>query len=147
MRHGAARCPHAQKVIFFFLKSQQESSSRPLFAHLFTQDAFGRVFSSSNKYTPAGQTSTSRCSPPPTLQNGYHKPAPSTAGGAETIEYFCNKPYILSGSRRITCSSHGSWSSRQPKCVRGSAWVGLEGWGWGWGWGVLEWTLTVMLLE
>lgn len=108
------------------LKGDFGFSSRPLFARLFTQDAFARVFSSSDKYTPAGQTSGSRCSPPPTLQNGYHKPAPATAGGAEAIEYFCNKPYILSGSRRIACSSHGSWSSRQPKCVRGSPCVGLE---------------------
>uniref|UniRef100_H3CW44 Peptidase domain containing associated with muscle regeneration 1a n=1 Tax=Tetraodon nigroviridis TaxID=99883 RepID=H3CW44_TETNG len=64
------------------------------------------------------QTSRSRCAPPPKLHNGYHKPAPATAGGAETIEFFCNKPYILSGSQRIRCSSHGSWSNRQPKCVR-----------------------------
>lgn len=33
----------------FFFKSHQEASFRPLFARLFTQDAFGRVFSSSNK--------------------------------------------------------------------------------------------------
>ncbi|XP_056874371.1 uncharacterized protein LOC130516950 isoform X2 [Takifugu flavidus] len=65
-----------------------------------------------------GQTSRSRCPPPPKLQNGYHKPSPATAGGLETIEYFCNRPYILGGSQRLTCSSHGSWSGGQPKCVR-----------------------------
>lgn len=121
-RWGAHMCKR------WFL-SQQEAS-RPPFSCLFIQDAFVRVFSSSNKYISAGQISRSRCAPPPKLQNGYHKPAPATAGGAETIEYFCNKPYILSGSQRISCSSHGSWSSRQPKCVRGSAWVASEGWGW-----------------
>lgn len=105
--------------------SQREAPRAP-FANVFIRDAFERVFSCSNKYTPAGQTSRSWCAPPPKLQNGYHKPAPATAGGAETIEYFCNKPYILSGSQRISCSSHGSWSNRQPKCVRGSAWVVLE---------------------
>lgn len=118
-RRGARMCKR------WFL-SQQEAS-RPLFCVFI--HAFVKVFSSSNNYTPSAQTSRSRCAPLPKLHNGYHKPAPATAGGAEIIEYFCNKPYILSGSPRISCSSRGSWSNRQPKCVRGSAWVVLEGWG------------------
>ncbi|XP_041792258.1 inactive serine protease PAMR1 isoform X1 [Chelmon rostratus] len=65
-----------------------------------------------------GQTSRVRCSPPPKLLNGYHRPAPGAAGGPETIEFFCKKSYILSGNHQSTCFSNGSWSSRPPKCVR-----------------------------
>lgn len=75
-------------------------------------------------HTHTGQTSRVQCSPPGKLLNGYHKPAaPDTAAGAETIEFFCNKPYILSGNHQSTCFSNGSWSSRPPKCVRGSSFV------------------------
>lgn len=70
--------------------------------------------------THTGQTSRVRCSPPPKLLNGYHRPAPGAAGGPETIEFFCKKSYILSGNHQSTCFSNGSWSSRPPKCVRGS---------------------------
>lgn len=98
-------------------------------ASLFIHGAFLSVILTLCKYNQAGQTSGSRCPPPPKLQNGYHKPSPATAGGVETIEYFCNRPYILGGSQRLTCSSHGSWSGGQPKCVRGSARVVLEGCG------------------
>ncbi|KAM9367021.1 inactive serine protease PAMR1 [Symphorus nematophorus] len=66
----------------------------------------------------AGQTSRVRCSRPPRLLNGYHKRAPDTAGGAETIEFFCKKSYILSGNYQTTCLTNGSWSSKPPKCVR-----------------------------
>uniref|UniRef100_UPI0037E967DA inactive serine protease PAMR1 n=1 Tax=Semicossyphus pulcher TaxID=241346 RepID=UPI0037E967DA len=65
-----------------------------------------------------GPTSRARCSPPPKLQNGNHRPAPDTAGGAETIEFFCKKSYMLSGNHQSFCLSNGSWSSRPPKCVR-----------------------------
>lgn len=70
-------------------------------------------------YLHTGRTGSVRCSPPPKLLQGYHKPAPASAGGAETIEFFCNKPYILSGNHHSTCLSNGSWSSSPPKCVRG----------------------------
>ncbi|XP_037645580.1 inactive serine protease PAMR1-like [Sebastes umbrosus] len=65
-----------------------------------------------------GQTSRVRCPPPPKLLNGYHRPAPDTAGAAEAVEFFCKKSYILSGNHQSTCLSNGSWSSRPPKCVR-----------------------------
>nr|XP_046250802.1 inactive serine protease PAMR1 [Scatophagus argus] len=65
-----------------------------------------------------GQTSRVRCSPPPKLINGYHRPAADTAEGAETIEFFCKNSYILSGNHQRTCFSNGSWSSRPPKCVK-----------------------------
>ncbi|KAF1392533.1 hypothetical protein PFLUV_G00029010 [Perca fluviatilis] len=65
-----------------------------------------------------GQTSRGRCSPPPKLLNGYHRPAPDTAGGANAIEFFCKNSFILSGNHQITCLSNGSWSSKPPQCVR-----------------------------
>ncbi|XP_059210013.1 inactive serine protease PAMR1 [Centropristis striata] len=70
------------------------------------------------KDTHTGQTSRVRCSTPPKLLNGYHRPAPDTAGGTQAIGFFCKKSYILSGNHQSTCLSNGSWSSRPPKCVR-----------------------------
>lgn len=82
---------------------------------------WGSLFSSSIQ-TKTGQTSRVHCSPPAKLLNGYHKPASARAAGAQTVEFFCNKPYILSGNHQTTCLSNGSWSSRPPKCVRGRCW-------------------------
>nr|XP_020464449.1 inactive serine protease PAMR1-like isoform X2 [Monopterus albus] len=65
-----------------------------------------------------GQTSRVHCAPLPKLLNGYHRPALDTAGGAETIEFFCKNSYILSGNHQTTCLSNGSWSGRPPKCLR-----------------------------
>uniref|UniRef100_A0A665TDH0 Si:ch211-102l7.3 n=1 Tax=Echeneis naucrates TaxID=173247 RepID=A0A665TDH0_ECHNA len=64
------------------------------------------------------QTSRVHCTPPPKLLNGYHRPAVDTAGGSETIEFFCKNSYALSGNHLSTCLSNGSWSSGPPKCVR-----------------------------
>nr|XP_029135852.1 inactive serine protease PAMR1-like [Labrus bergylta] len=63
-------------------------------------------------------TSRIQCSPPPKLLNGYHRSTPNTAGGAETIEFFCKKSYILSGNHQSFCHTNGSWSTRPPKCVK-----------------------------
>ncbi|XP_061565169.1 uncharacterized protein LOC133419767 [Cololabis saira] len=65
-----------------------------------------------------GQTSGVRCAPPPSLLHGYHRPAADAVGGAEVVEFFCKKPYYLSGNHRSVCLSNGSWSSRPPKCIR-----------------------------
>ncbi|XP_041647516.1 inactive serine protease PAMR1 [Cheilinus undulatus] len=65
-----------------------------------------------------GQTSTVRCPPPPKLLNGYHRSAPDSAGGVETVEFFCKKSYILSGNQQSFCHPNGTWSGRAPKCVR-----------------------------
>ncbi|XP_072237300.1 inactive serine protease PAMR1 [Leuresthes tenuis] len=64
-----------------------------------------------------GHTSPVLCSPPSKLLHGYHRPA-DTIEGAKIIEFFCKKPYLLIGNYRSTCLSNGSWSGRQPKCVR-----------------------------
>lgn len=68
----------------------------------------------------AGRTSRVRCAPPSKLLNGYHRPARDTAGGEETIGFFCKNSYILIGNHQSTCLSNGSWSSRPPRCLRGS---------------------------
>ncbi|XP_034733400.1 inactive serine protease PAMR1 [Etheostoma cragini] len=81
-------------------------------------DWFGIIFIFSFKNIHTGQTSRARCSPPPKLLNGYHRPAPDTAGGAKAVEFFCKKSFILSGNHQTTCLSNGSWSSRPPQCVR-----------------------------
>ncbi|KAM6943554.1 LOW QUALITY PROTEIN: inactive serine protease PAMR1 [Xenentodon cancila] len=65
-----------------------------------------------------GQTSLGRCAPPPRLVHGYHRPAADAGGGVEAIEFFCKKPYHLSGNHQSVCLSNGSWSSRPPKCIR-----------------------------
>lgn len=67
-----------------------------------------------------GQTGPNKCAPPSKLLHGYHRPAPGAAGGSKTIEFSCKNSYILIGSHLSTCLSNGSWSSRPPKCVRGS---------------------------
>ncbi|CAK6967042.1 inactive serine protease PAMR1 [Scomber scombrus] len=64
------------------------------------------------------QTNMVQCSPLPKLLNGYYEPAPDTAEGAQTVEFFCKKSYILTGNHESTCLSNGSWSHRPPKCVR-----------------------------
>ncbi|GAA6218969.1 inactive serine protease PAMR1-like isoform X1 [Lates japonicus] len=65
-----------------------------------------------------GQTSRVQCPRPPKLLNGYHRPVVDTAGGAETIEFFCKNTYVLSGNHQSTCLSNGSWSIGPPKCVK-----------------------------
>ncbi|CAJ1049222.1 inactive serine protease PAMR1 [Xyrichtys novacula] len=65
-----------------------------------------------------GQMSRTRCPPPPKVLNGYHRSASDTAEGAETIEFFCKKSFMLSGNHQSFCHSNGSWSSRPPKCVK-----------------------------
>ncbi|XP_074522229.1 inactive serine protease PAMR1 [Halichoeres trimaculatus] len=65
-----------------------------------------------------GQTSRTPCPPPPKLLNGYYSSAPDPAGGAETVEFFCKKSYMLSGNHQSFCHVNGSWSSKPPKCVK-----------------------------
>ncbi|KAK5935664.1 hypothetical protein CgunFtcFv8_021006 [Champsocephalus gunnari] len=65
-----------------------------------------------------GRTSRVWCAPPSKLLSGYHRPASDTAGGEETIGFFCKNSYILIGNHQSTCLSNGSWSSRPPRCLR-----------------------------
>ncbi|XP_042344706.1 inactive serine protease PAMR1-like isoform X2 [Plectropomus leopardus] len=78
----------------------------------------GTVPTCEKAHAHTGQTSRVRCLPPPKILNGYHRPAPDAADGAEVIGFFCKNSYILSGNHQSTCLANGSWSSRPPKCVR-----------------------------
>ncbi|XP_064843720.1 inactive serine protease PAMR1-like isoform X2 [Oncorhynchus masou masou] len=59
------------------------------------------------------------CPPPARLHHGYLQLVRGSGGGPDTVDYFCNSSYILSGGSRSTCLPDGSWSGRQPLCVRG----------------------------
>ncbi|XP_058622467.1 inactive serine protease PAMR1 isoform X3 [Onychostoma macrolepis] len=50
------------------------------------------------------------------LYNGYYKLVPDLL--PETVEFFCNQSYALSGSARRTCQPNGTWSGTQPICMR-----------------------------
>ncbi|XP_034032738.1 inactive serine protease PAMR1 [Thalassophryne amazonica] len=52
----------------------------------------------------------------PRLYHGYHQ----LVLGMEprTVEFVCNHSYALSGDARRTCQPDGSWSGKQPLCVR-----------------------------
>ena len=36
----------------------------------------------------------------------------------DTVTYFCNKGYYLSGDSIRTCQTDGEWSGDQPNCTR-----------------------------
>lgn len=58
------------------------------------------------------------CPPLPRLYHGFHQ---SVSGvEPETVEFFCNHSYALSGDARRTCQPDGTWSGKQPLCVRGT---------------------------
>uniref|UniRef100_A0A3B5MZH0 Peptidase domain containing associated with muscle regeneration 1b n=1 Tax=Xiphophorus couchianus TaxID=32473 RepID=A0A3B5MZH0_9TELE len=58
------------------------------------------------------------CSKPPLprLYNGYHQVVPGL--DLETMEFMCNHSYALSGDKRRTCQPDGTWSGKQPFCLR-----------------------------
>ncbi|XP_041853544.1 inactive serine protease PAMR1 isoform X2 [Melanotaenia boesemani] len=56
------------------------------------------------------------CPPLPRLNNGYHQVVPGLE--PETVEFMCNHSYALSGDKRRTCQPDGTWSGKQPLCIR-----------------------------
>ncbi|XP_040019442.2 inactive serine protease PAMR1 [Gasterosteus aculeatus] len=50
------------------------------------------------------------------LYHGFHQPVPGLE--PETVEFFCNHSYAISGEARRTCQPNGTWSGEQPLCVR-----------------------------
>ncbi|XP_077566372.1 inactive serine protease PAMR1 [Stigmatopora nigra] len=56
------------------------------------------------------------CPPPPRLYHGYH--VMMTGGEPKTVEFFCNHSYALSGDALRSCRADGTWSGKQPLCVR-----------------------------
>uniref|UniRef100_A0A3Q2T3U7 Inactive serine protease PAMR1 n=1 Tax=Fundulus heteroclitus TaxID=8078 RepID=A0A3Q2T3U7_FUNHE len=57
-----------------------------------------------------------RCPSLPRLYNGFHQVVPETE--LETVEFMCNHSYALSGDKRRACQPDGSWSGKQPLCLR-----------------------------
>ncbi|KAI4826203.1 hypothetical protein KUCAC02_021844 [Chaenocephalus aceratus] len=63
------------------------------------------------------QSFPEKCCPPlPRLYHGYHQLVPGME--SETVEFFCNHSYALSGDARRTCRPDGTWSGKQSLCVR-----------------------------
>nr|XP_057931994.1 inactive serine protease PAMR1-like [Doryrhamphus excisus] len=56
------------------------------------------------------------CPPPPRLYHGYHIMVPGAK--PETVQFFCNHSYALSGDAQWRCQPNGTWSGKQPLCVR-----------------------------
>ncbi|XP_037308316.2 inactive serine protease PAMR1 [Pungitius pungitius] len=52
----------------------------------------------------------------PRLYHGRHQLVPGLE--PETVEFFCNHSYAISGEARRTCQPNGTWSGGQPLCVR-----------------------------
>uniref|UniRef100_A0A3B3QQB4 Sushi domain-containing protein n=1 Tax=Paramormyrops kingsleyae TaxID=1676925 RepID=A0A3B3QQB4_9TELE len=72
-----------------------------------------------NHNLPATESERHRCPLPSRLLNGYHQLVLGLDGAPDTMEYFCNNSYALSGSAQRTCQADGSWSGKQPLCIRG----------------------------
>uniref|UniRef100_A0A674DI29 Inactive serine protease PAMR1 n=1 Tax=Salmo trutta TaxID=8032 RepID=A0A674DI29_SALTR len=56
------------------------------------------------------------CPPLPQLYHGYQQVVPGMV--PETVEFFCNHSYALSGDARRSCQPDSSWGGAQPLCVR-----------------------------
>uniref|UniRef100_UPI003AAE62F1 inactive serine protease PAMR1 n=1 Tax=Centroberyx gerrardi TaxID=166262 RepID=UPI003AAE62F1 len=56
------------------------------------------------------------CPPLPRPYHGYHRLVPGVE--PQTAEFICNHSYALSGDARRTCQPDGTWSGKQPLCVR-----------------------------
>ncbi|KAL4622676.1 inactive serine protease PAMR1 isoform X1 [Arapaima gigas] len=70
------------------------------------------------KVTGVSKSERYHCPPPPRIHNGYHQLVLGSDGVADMVEYFCNNSYALSGAPQRTCLPDGSWSGKQPMCVR-----------------------------
>ncbi|KAK5902504.1 hypothetical protein CesoFtcFv8_007748 [Champsocephalus esox] len=69
------------------------------------------------KEKEVNQSFPEKCCPPlPRLYHGYHQLVPGME--SETVEFFCNHSYALSGDARRTCRPDGTWSGKQSLCVR-----------------------------
>ncbi|KAK2866823.1 hypothetical protein Q8A67_024940 [Cirrhinus molitorella] len=70
----------------------------------------------SQQNTETGEGEGRPCLRLPPLYNGYNKLVPGLL--PETVEFFCNQSYALSGSSRRMCQPNGTWSGTQPICIR-----------------------------
>lgn len=57
------------------------------------------------------------CHPLAPLYHGYYELVPDLL--TETVEFFCNHSYVLSGSAQRMCQPNGTWTGTQPICIKG----------------------------
>lgn len=62
-------------------------------------------------------SSKSNCPSLPKLQHGYYKTVAKQA--LHTVEFHCMNSYVLSGNPQRSCLDDGTWSGKQPRCVKG----------------------------
>lgn len=67
------------------------------------------------------------CQDPGTVAHSHRVLTGSRFTVGSTLQFVCNKGYVLSGSSPLTCCNRDSaapkWSDRLPKCVRKSTWA------------------------
>nr|XP_020470873.1 inactive serine protease PAMR1 isoform X2 [Monopterus albus] len=68
------------------------------------------------KEKEVNQVTEKSCPPLPRIYHGYHQVVLGLE--PETVEFFCNHSYALSGDVRRSCQPDGTWSGKQPLCVR-----------------------------
>lgn len=65
------------------------------------------------------------CQDPGTVAHSHRVLTGSRFSVGSTVQFVCNKGYVLSGNSLLTCYNRDSaapkWSERLPKCVRKSA--------------------------
>nr|XP_015193970.1 PREDICTED: inactive serine protease PAMR1 isoform X2 [Lepisosteus oculatus] len=59
-----------------------------------------------------------QCAEPGRLYNGYYILTSGSGDAPDTVKFFCNNSYALSGSAQRTCQPDGTWSGKQPQCVK-----------------------------
>ena len=57
-----------------------------------------------------------KCSPPPTVKYGFFNATEETFSFSDTVDYYCEPGYILSGAQRLKCNETLLWSPAEPVC-------------------------------
>ena len=52
---------------------------------------------------------------PSSISNGYYVGAKTSYSNGDEVYYICDKNYVISGIRTVTCSS-GVWTRGYPSC-------------------------------
>lgn len=79
-----------------------------------TEGEFGQTVGTENLVITEGKGG--HCPPLAPLYNGYYKLV--TDQLPETVKFFCNHTYALSGSARRMCQPNGTWTGTQPICLK-----------------------------
>lgn len=79
-----------------------------------TEGEFGKTAGTENLVITEGKGG--HCPPLAPLYNGYYELV--TDQLPETVKFFCNHTYALSGSARRMCQPNGTWTGTQPICLK-----------------------------